>query len=134
VPTRIFLALSAFLWLPYGLYCFAAPASLAEAAGVAFQSPTGSTELRAMYGGLQAGIGILAALGALRVAWRQSALVALGFLAAGLLAARLAGLALDGGFSSYTGTALAVESVSAVAAFLLLARAREAAMPPVGTL
>ena len=112
MPTRIFLALSALLWLPYGLYCFAAPASLAAGAGVAFQSPTGSTELRAMYGGLQAAIGLLATLGALRAAWRRPALVALGFLTAGLCAARLAGLALDGGFSSYTGMALGVESVS----------------------
>src|SRR5512134_944627 len=123
MATRIFLALSALLWLPYGIYCFAAPASLAEAAGVAFQSPTGSTELRAMYGGLQAAIGLLAALGALQPGWRRPALGALGFLTAGLGAARLAGLALDGGFSSYTGTALAFESVSAAAAFVLLARA-----------
>lgn len=126
---RIFLALSAVLWLPYGLYCFAVPASLAEAAGVAFQSPTGSAELRAMYGGLQAAVGVLAALGALRPAWRLPALGALGFLTAGLFAARLAGLVLDGGFSSYTGMALAFESVSAAAAFLLLARDRPGASP-----
>jgi hypothetical protein len=121
---RIFLALSALLWLPYGAWCFVAPGSLAAAAGVAFQSPTGATELRAMYGGLQAALGLLAGLGALRAAWRRPALVALGFLAAGLGSARLAGLALDGGFSSYTGTALALEWVSAAVAFFLLARAR----------
>jgi hypothetical protein len=124
MATRIFLGLSALVWLPYGLYCFAAPASLADAAGVAFQSPTGSTELRAMYGGLQAAIGLLAGLGALRPTWQRPALVALGFLTAGLGAARLAGLTLDGGFSSYTAMALAFEGVSAAAAFLLLARAR----------
>lgn len=121
---RIFLGLSALVWLLYGLYCFAAPQSLADGAGVAFQSPTGSTELRAMYGGLQAAIGALAALGALRADWRRHALVALAFLTAGLGAARLAGLALDGGFSSYTATALVFEWVSAAAAFLLLARDR----------
>jgi hypothetical protein len=124
---RIFLALSALLWLPYALYCFAAPASLAEAAGVAYQTPTGSTELRAMYGGLQAALGVLAALGALRPGWRLPALGAVGFSAAGLGMARLAGLALDGGFSSYTGMALAFEAVSAAAAFLLLARDRQGA-------
>jgi len=46
------------------------------------------------------------------------------FLTAGLGSARLAGLALDGGFSSYTATALVFEWVSAAAAFLLLARDR----------
>ena len=57
MATRIFLLLSALLWLPYGIYCWLHPSALAEAAGVAFQSPTGSTELRAMYGGLQAALG-----------------------------------------------------------------------------
>jgi hypothetical protein len=127
MPTRVFLVLSALVWLSYGLYCFAAPASLAGGAGVAFQSPTGSTELRAMYGGLQVAIGALAALGALRAAWQRHALVALAFLTAGLGVARLAGLALDGGLSSYTGMALAFEWGSAVAATLLLAR--ESARP-----
>jgi hypothetical protein len=124
VATRVFLALSALVWLPYGVYCFAAPASLAEAAGVVFQSPTGSTELRAMYGGLQAALGLLAAVGALSPAWRRPALAALGFVTAGLGATRLAGLALDGGFTSYTGTALCFEWVSAGAAWALLARGR----------
>ena len=54
---RIFLLVSTLVWLPYGIYCFFAPGFLAGAAGVAALSPTGRTELRAMYGGLQAGIG-----------------------------------------------------------------------------
>ena len=54
MATRIFLLLSALLWLPYGIYCWLHPSYLAEAAGVVFQ---GSTELRAMYGGLQAALG-----------------------------------------------------------------------------
>jgi len=121
---RIFLGLSALVWLLYGLYCFAAPQSLADGAGVAFQSPTGSTELRAMYGGLQAAIGLLAALGALRAGWRRHALVALAFMTAGLGSTRLAGVALDGGLSSYTAIALAFEWGSAAAAILLLSRDR----------
>jgi hypothetical protein len=131
MATRIFLALSALVWLPYGLYCFAAPQALAGSAGVAFQSPTGSTELRAMYGGLQAAIGALALLGALRPTHRRPALVALAFLTVGLGAARLSGLALDGGLSAYTGIALAFEWGSAAAAGVLLAggRAPEVAPP-----
>ena len=35
MATVIFLAISAALWLPYGLFCFANPGYLAEAAGVA---------------------------------------------------------------------------------------------------
>ena len=123
MATRIFLALSALLWLPYGVYCFAQPGSLAEAAGVAFQSPTGSTELRAMYGGLQIAIGALAGLAALRSALARSALLAIAFLTAGLGSARLLGVALDGGFSSYTAMGLGFEFTSAVVALVLLRRA-----------
>jgi hypothetical protein len=60
MAARIFLAFSALLWLPYGVYCFFDPGFLAGAAGVVSQSPTASTELRAMYGGLQTAIGALA--------------------------------------------------------------------------
>jgi hypothetical protein len=123
MATRIFLALSALLWLPYGVYCFAQPGSLAEAAGVAFQSPTGSTELRAMYGGLQIAIGALAGLAALRSALARSALLAIAFLTAGLGSARLLGVALDGGLSSYTAMGLGFEFTSAAVALVLLRRA-----------
>ncbi len=123
MATRIFLSLSALLWLPYGIYCLLHPAYLAEAAGVVFLSPTGSTELRAMYGGLQAALGVLALLGALRPAWVRSALVAIAFATAGLGSARLFGTLLDGGLSSYTAMGLGFEFVSAGFAIALLQRA-----------
>lgn len=125
MATRIFLALSALLWLPYGLYCFFQPGSLGDAAGVAFTSPTGATELRAMYGGLQAAIGTLCLLGVVSPAWRTHALVALGFLTAGLGLARLFGVAAGGGMSAYTVAALVFEFASAGLA-LALARKRGA--------
>jgi hypothetical protein len=128
---RAYLVIAALLWLPYGLYCFARPEALADAAGVRFVTPTGSTELRAMYGGLQAAIGLLAAAGALRrAALARPALVALAFLWTGLATARLAGLALDGGLSSYTALALGLETLSALAAALLLRRRPALAPPP----
>ena len=122
MATRIFLALSALLWLPYGVYCFAQPGSLAEAAGVVFQSPTGSTELRAMYGGLQAALGLLAGLAALRASLVRPALIAIAFLTAGLGSTRLLGVAIDGGLSSYTAMGLGFEFTSAAVALLLLRR------------
>ena len=124
VAARIFLALSALIWLPYGLFCALQPGYLAEAAGVVATTPTGTTELRAMYGGLQAAIGALAAIGCLRGAVTRTALVALGTLAAGLGSARLLGLALDGGFSAYTGFGLGFEWTSALVARWLLRRGK----------
>ena len=122
MATRWFLGLSAALWLPYGLYCFFVPTSLAEAAGVVSQTPTGSTELRAMYGGLQAAIGVLAGAAVVRRGLIRPALVALGFLAAGLATARALGVALDGGFSSYTAMGLGFEIATAAVASLLATR------------
>ena len=120
---QVFLGLSALLWLPYGVFCLLQPSFLEGAAGVAANTATGTVELRAMYGGLQAAIGILCAMGCVSPVWRGHALVAVGFLTAGLGLARLAGVAAGGGLSSYTGVALVFEFVSACLA-LAFARKR----------
>ena len=121
--TRLFLLFSAVVWLPYGLYCLAHPGFLREAAGIVSESPTGSTELRAMYGGLQAAVGALSLAGFLRRDLQRPALVMLGALAAGLFSARVCGTVLDGGLSSYTVSALVLESSLTVLSFALLRRA-----------
>jgi hypothetical protein len=120
MAARIFLALSALVWLPYGVLCFFQPAGLAESAGVSFTNATGATELRAMYGGLQAAIGAVALAGALRPAFSRSALGLLFVACAGLGGARLLGAGLDGELSSYTGMALVLElGTVALTAWLL---------------
>ncbi len=106
---RAFLMLQAAVWLSYGVYCFVAPESLGGAAGVAISSPTGSVELRAMYGGLQIALGVLCLLASRRATLTRAALTTLAFLATGLGSARLLGMALDGGLSTYTLCALAFE-------------------------
>lgn len=118
--TRLFLAANALLWLLYGLYCLAQPSFLAEAAGVVATSPTGITELRAMYGGLQAAIGALALVATFRHDLVRTALVALAFLAAGLFGGRLVGAFTDGWLSSYTVAALLLESTLTVLSIRLL--------------
>ena len=123
---RVFLALSALIWLPYGLWCFFAPGFLAGAAGVSFLSTTGITELRAMYGGLQAALGALALAGALREPLRRPALIALGFVTSGLGLARLLGTLLDGAVSSYTAMGLGFEWTTAALSAVFLARAASA--------
>lgn len=120
--TRLFLAANVLLWLPYGLYCLVAPGFLAEAAGVAATTPTGTTELRAMYGGLQAAIGLLALAAVLRRELERTALTALAFLAGGLLTARLCGAFADAGLSGYTIGALLLESTLTVLSVRLLRR------------
>ena len=119
---RAFLFVSALVWLPYGIFCFFQPGYLAEAAGVAASSTTGTVELRAMYGGLQAAIGALALWAALRPAWLRHALVAIAFLCAGLFVSRFAGAIAAGEVSGYTAFGLAFESSSALLAMWLLSR------------
>lgn len=118
--TRLFLAASVVLWLPYGLYCLARPGFLRGAAGIAIESPTGSTELRAMYGGLQAAIGALSLAALLHRDLERCALTALAFLAAGLFCGRVVGVLVDGGISSYTTGALVLEATLAWVATRLL--------------
>jgi len=122
MAARSFLGLSVLVWLPYGLWCFLDPAQLAGSAGVGFLSPTGSTELRAMYGGLQAALGALALGGVLRASLERPALIALLFLTSGLASARISGVFLDGSLSVYTIAGLGFEFTTAAIAGWLLAR------------
>jgi len=124
---RVFLGFVAVLFVPYGIYCFFVPGSLAEAAGVASTTATGATELRAMYGGLQTGLGLLAALALVRADLVRPALLAVAFAGGGLFIARITGSALEYGWSQYTGIALALEASLLVVSVLLLRRAPAAA-------
>ena len=110
---RVFLAFSAAVWLPYGVYCFFQPAFLAEAAGVTATTTTATIELRAMYGGLEFAIGLLAMLAVFREPFRRPALVTLAFLCAGLAVSRLLGAIIHAEVSAYTGFALIFELASA---------------------
>ena len=123
--TKIFLGLSVAVWLPYGLFCLVSPGYLAEAAGVAATSATGTTEVRAMYGGLQAAIGALCLFALSRPAFQSPVLLVLCFLTGGLALARALGFALDGSASGYTYGALGFEFASTLAAAYLFTASRE---------
>ena len=119
---RIFFALTALIWLPYGIFCFFQPGFLAESAGVAATSTTGTIELRAMYGGLQAAIGAFALAAALRPPLLDSALIASCFLFPGLAVTRLVAAIASGELSSYTAGGLGLEWGSTAIAIWLLRR------------
>lgn len=127
LAARIFLGASALLWTPYAIQCLLDPGSLAEAAGVAATSATGSAELRAMYGGLQAALGLLALAGALRPALARHALIALAVVCGGLGVARLGAAFAGDAFSAYTGMALGFELGTLALASVLLVRMPAAA-------
>lgn len=120
---RVFLVVSVLAWAGYGLYCFIDPAALATIAGVASTSATGSTELRAMYGGVQIALGALAGYALLRPALQSGVLLTLAFVTGGLFAARLLAALPAGEFSSYTVGALGFEFVYTAIAIALYRRA-----------
>ena len=117
-----FLAISALAWAGYGLYCLINPAILAELAGVTAASATATTELRAMYGGVQTALGVFAALALFNPGLQRPALLALIFCTGGLFTARLIGALLAGDGSAYTVGALVFESIYTVIAIALLRR------------
>lgn len=118
---RWFLGLSAGMWFLYGLYCFLAPRALL-AGGVVAATATGTAELRAMYGGLQMALGVLAILGLMRADMTRGALITLGLVTAGLGSTRLLAALFGGGWSSYTAMALVIELGSATWVRSLLRR------------
>jgi hypothetical protein len=121
-PVKSLLLLLGASFLLYGLYCFAVPGFLAGAAGVSGTTPTGVTEIRAMYGGLQAAFGLLLLAAARDPRLNLAGLAAVAFVMPGLASARLLGAVLDGGFSEYTIAALAFEVGSSVFAVPMLRR------------
>ena len=116
------LIVSALIWLPYGLYCFAQPSMLGDAAGLVATTPTATTEIRAMYGGLQAAMGGLALAAVFRERLIPGVLLTLVFLTGGLAATRVAGLIMDGSMSEYTVGGLAFELLSCGFALFALGR------------
>jgi multidrug transporter EmrE-like cation transporter len=122
VLLRLFLGVSAFVWISYGLFCFINPAYLVEIAGVSSSSATGTTELRAMYGGLQAALGVLAGAALFQDSLQRPALVTLAFVCSGLFMARLLGALLGAEVSSYTAVASLFELLSSTFATRLLVR------------
>ena len=117
---RVLLVVMGVAFLPYGLYCFAVPGFLSGAAGVTGTTPTGVTEIRAMYGGLQAAFGMLMLAAARDSRLTLGGLAAVAFVMPGLALARLLGVILDGGLSGYTAGALVFEIGSSVVGLSLL--------------
>ena len=127
MPLRLFLGFNVLVWLPYGVFCFFQPGFLGETTGLSIQSSTAATEVRAMYGGLQAAIGCFALAGLLKPHLSTAALLALAFLCTGLALGRLGGLVVDGDASGYSGGALAFEIANAALAAWLHSRGATAA-------
>lgn len=71
----LFLWANAFLYLVLGLWCGFAPSSTSESVGFSLSGVKGYAEFIAVYGGLEAGVGLFFLLAALRPHLQEAALL-----------------------------------------------------------
>jgi hypothetical protein len=128
MAARVFLGFTGLLFAGYGLACLASPGIVADATGMQLATGTATVEVRAMYGGLQTALGLLALLAVVREPLRAPALLFLGVLFFGLVSGRLIGIAVDPEPGSYNFIAAGYEAASAAIAFALLPRSAGASL------
>lgn len=120
---RLFLALVALIFVAYGVACALDPSLPARLAGVVITNGDGYAEMSAMYGGLQVGVGLFCALGALQDRYQHPSLLLLA-LAIGLLATlRAVGvMRTEDAVTAYSWGALGFEVTVTLVSALLLRR------------
>jgi len=111
-------------FLGFGLWLIADPAGGLAMVGIAAVNPAGLIELRALYGGLELGLGIYLLLCAARPDWRRAGLWAVLLGNGGIGLTRLAGIASTGVFVPFFAYALVWELGFAVLAAWALRRYR----------
>lgn len=119
---KIFLAVNAVLFVGYGLVCLVSPSVVAEQTGMQLATGIAAAEVRAMYGGLQTGVGLLALAGVLRPGLRPAVLLALVFLFFGLASGRLIGIVVEPDPGAYNLGAFVFESLFGAISVWLIAR------------
>ena len=113
--SRILLGLTGIAFAGYGVYCAYDLSSIVDLTGLEFRTPSGAVEARAMYGGLQAGLGLLFINCAVNTRMAPFGLVAMVFVLGGLAAGRALGISIDGQ-DEYNQSALIYEGISAALA------------------
>jgi ABC-type uncharacterized transport system permease subunit len=96
VFSRIVLAFTGCMFAVYGLMCLVDPTAPATYAGFVLVQASGNTEVGAMYGGLQIGLGALLVAWAWRPHLVVPALVVVLFCVGGLALGRVTGLVRNG--------------------------------------
>ncbi|HMQ21113.1 MAG TPA: DUF4345 family protein [Planctomycetota bacterium] len=106
--TRIVLSLAALMFATLGVLLVLRPDKLADWADISATSPSGRTELRAWYGGLELALAGLFVAGVFEARVTASAFLVLALASFGPLAGRLLGFVLD---RSANGTGLSFAAI-----------------------
>ena len=119
IVERVFLAFIGVVFLVSGIFTFFDPQTMGEALGIAPLNASGETEIRATYGGLVVGTGLLVLAGLFNWLMAVAALAATFFGAGGLMSTRIVIQAIEG-FTFNQGIVAVFELIMVVIAFLLL--------------
>lgn len=119
---RWVLGVTAAIFIGYGLICFLYPSFVASIVSLEPAAESALIELRAMYGGLQTAIGLLALSGALMADLRRPTLLMILLLLGGLALARAFAFMISGSWDFYNVFALVYETATALAALVAVAR------------
>ena len=116
-PYLIFMVI---VWLPWGLQCIFNLPKIEEIIGVTGINPTGNTDIRVMYGGVQFAVGLMAAFALFRKIDVKHVLVALAFLGCSMAASRGYGMMVDNSATLYNWGVLGFEAFAGISAILWL--------------
>ncbi len=119
ITTRAFLAVIGIIFLASGVFTFFDPHTMGEALGIAPMNSSGETEIRATYGGLVIGSGLLVFSGLFNRLMTVAALAGTFFGAGGLMLTRVVIQAMEG-FTINQAIVAMFELSMVVVAFLLL--------------
>lgn len=124
--SRITLWLGGIGFLAFGLAFLYAPLATMAAAGVAVEGGTAATELRAFYGGLEIGLGLLLIAADVRPDARRYGLLLCLVSYGSIGLARLFGILIVGSATPFLWAALATEAaLAALSAWALFGRRRQ---------
>ena len=129
---RLSLRLTALVFAAFGVSLLVRPELMGKL-GVELASPTGFTEIRAFYGGLELGLALFFAIASTRDEWLHPALFAQAVALGTLLLARLAGIVVDGTAEPVMLLFAAIEAVGVVLAWAALRTLRPVAMSAAGS-
>ena len=115
-----YLLFTVLVWLPWGLLCIFDVSVIADIIGVVGVTPSGNSDLRAMYGGVQTAVGLMAALALYDTRFFPNFLLALAFVGSCLALSRTYGLFADDSSTRYTWGVLAYEYFAAISSMLWL--------------
>ena len=118
--SRIVLVLLGVIFAGFGVAFLLWPSQMAMRVGIPLVTMAGTTDVRALYGGLEIGLGVFFAIAAASRAWRVPGLLAAFCALAGMGLARALGIALDGGPAPRNGALLGSEISGAAFALVAL--------------